>query len=270
MTARTAKARFTKRYQDPTACHTALANYHWLASLGEPLRLPRLLSVGLRHHQFELIRGRVVTPDDLVVLARHLGDVHGTAYVKALHPARLDTPYSTDNGHHLPDFLTPRLAVLHQRLHSGAVLEPRLDVAHATALLRRTATAPAALYKDANPRNFLITPDGPITLDFDDLTLAPFGYDLAKLIVTLAMTYGHISCSEIERALTAYNEGANDHRPRLGRVTWPDLMTWTEVHHILTSAYLGQGSYHHSWHTLRPKALVAVSDREATSSLLAE
>ena len=39
-------------------------------------------------------------------------------------------------------------------------------------------------------RNVLVTPSGPALVDFDDLTLAPFGYDLAKLVVSTAMTFG--------------------------------------------------------------------------------
>jgi len=55
----------------------------------------------------------------------------------------------------------------------------------------------------------LITPDGlPVTIDFDDLTLAPFGYDLAKLVVTLAMTYGELPGEQIAAALFAYNTDA--------------------------------------------------------------
>ncbi|MGH8895836.1 MAG: phosphotransferase [Egibacteraceae bacterium] len=250
MTTEPSATRYTKHYQDASACRTALANYHWLASLGGPLRLPRLLSAGQRLLHFEFVHGRTAVPDDLRDLAGHLGNLHGAAYVDQLHRARLDTPYTTADGHHIPDFLTPRVQVLRQRLDSDAVAQPRLDTAQATALLRQAAAGPAALYKDANPRNFLITPNGPVTLDVDDLTLAPFGYDLAKLIVTLAMTHGRFSWRSVGYALAAYNAAANRHRPGLGHVTWPDLMAWTEIHHILTSPYLGAGGYQHSWHTL--------------------
>ncbi|MGH8883767.1 MAG: phosphotransferase [Egibacteraceae bacterium] len=256
MSAQSNTARFAKRYRDAAACRTALANYHWLTGIGEPLRLPRLLSADAGHLDFEFVHGRAAVPDDLVALAGHLGDVHSAAHVKELHRARLDTPYATGGGHYIPDFLTPRLQVLPRRLRSGTVPEPWLDVEQAIRLLRQAAAGPAALYKDANPRNFLITANGPIALDIDvdDLTLAPFGYDLAKLIVTLAMTHGPISAQVIEHSLAAYNAAANRQKPGLGHVTWSDLMAWTEIHHILTSPYLGAGGYQHSWHTLRPDA----------------
>ena len=64
----------------------------------------------------------------------------------------------------------------------GTVLGARLTGFARAQRLIVAADGPAAFYKDANPRNFLITPAGhPVTIDFDDLTLAPFGYDLAKL-----------------------------------------------------------------------------------------
>jgi hypothetical protein len=54
------------------------------------------------------------------------------------------------------------------------------------------------------PATSLSPPDGtPVTIDFDDLTLVPFCYDLAKLIVTLAMTHGPIPCATITEALRA-------------------------------------------------------------------
>lgn len=37
-------------------------------------------------------------------------------------------------------------------------------------------------------------------VDFDALMLAPVGDDLAKLLVTTAMTYGHLLCVELQLA----------------------------------------------------------------------
>lgn len=46
-----------------------------------------------------------------------------------------------------------------------------------------------------------ITPDrGPVVVDFDALMLAPVGDDLAKLLVTTAMTYGHLLGVELQLA----------------------------------------------------------------------
>jgi len=244
--------RFTKRYRDAATCRTALANHRWLATLGASVRLPRLLAVAPCELAFEHVAGRHATPADLVALARTLGDLHGAAHATALRHARLDRAYPTDAGHLIPDFVHTRLPILRDRLASGLVAAPRLDLTQATQLLRAAARSPAALYKDANPRNFLLTADGPIIVDADDLTLAPFGYDLAKLVVTLAMTHGPLSTAAIHQALDAYNQAACRHHRSLGRVGLPTLLAWAEIHHILTSPYLGRDGYRHGWHTLRP------------------
>ncbi len=97
----------------------------------------------------------------------------------------------------------------------------------------------------------MITPAGPVTVDFDDLTLAPFGYDLAKLVVSLSMTYGALGSARITAALDAYNT-ATRHLPGVMPVTREQLMAWAEIHHILTSRYLGRAGYRHSWHAVRP------------------
>ncbi len=261
MTARAPAARrFIKPYSQPAACHTAAANYHWLASLGSILRLPRLLASGPCQLAFEYVHGRPAAPGDLVSLAAHLGDLHGIAHVKALHRARLDTLYVTETGHPIPDFLTPRLRVLRQRLTDHVVPEPQLDLQPAIRLLEQATAGPAAIYKDANPRNFLLTSHGPVMVDVDDLTLAPLGYDLAKLVVTLAMTHGPIPRDDIHRALGAYNRVVRRHDHGLGLVTWTWLLAWAEIHHILTSPYLGRHGYRYGWHTLRP-AILTSADR---------
>lgn len=244
---------FIKRYPDPDAASRAAANHRWLAGLGGPLRLPRLQSVKGCVLQMDWVPGRHAHPDDLLSLAGHLGDVHGWLHTRALHAARLDDPRRDAPGHRLPDFLTGRLPTLRSRLHDGvpgALFTP--DAAER--LLRAATTGPACLYKDTNPRNVLLTPEGPIHVDLDDVTLAPFGYDLAKLVVTLAMTHGAPPRGAISAALAAYNGAADRHRPGLGRVTLAALLGWAEVHHTLTWRYLGRNGYRYGWHTLRPAA----------------
>ncbi len=117
--------------------------------------------------------------------------------------------------------------------------------AHGAATARPRSTRTPTRGTSSSPRT------GPVTIDFDDLTLAPFGYDLAKLIVTLAMTYGPLPAARIAAALGAYN-AATRHCRRLIPVTWEELMDWAEIHHILTSRYLGRAGYPHGWHEVRP------------------
>ena len=188
------------------------------------------------------------------MLAAHLGDVHGSAYVAELHQAGLNQPYrAACAGRCCRPSRTGASIAVARELRAGHVPGNGLmSVARAQRLLAG-ADGPAAFYKDANPRNFLITPDGlPVTIDFDDLTLAPFGYDLAKLIVTLAMTYGALPGEQIAAALSAYNTAAARQCAALPGVTWAELMNWAEIHHILTSRYAADGRYPRRWHEVRP------------------
>lgn len=251
MSTRTTPQKFTKHYPNTDACRAALANYRWLTELRTPLRSPRLLGTGPRHLEFEFVTGRPAHPADVASLARHLGDVHGCAFVTTLHNARLDEPLATANGHHIPDFLTHRVQALRRRLERRMVPEPTFDPDQAVALLYHTSRGPAAIYKDSNPRNFLLTAVGTVTVDFDDVSLAPFGYDLAKLIVTVAMTHGTLSRDAAQRALSAYNAAARHHCPALCPIGMTELRDWAEIHHVLTSGYLGKHGYRYSWHTLR-------------------
>lgn len=249
--AATAPATHLKRYRDGARRQRAEQNYRWLASLDGPMRLPWLLAAEGQHLVFEHVSGGHAQPSDLVGLASHLGAVHASAHAAELHRARLSEPFRTSSGHQIPGFLGPRLAAVARELGSGFVPGPTFTADQAERLLRGACGGPAAFYKDANPRNFLITPAEPVTVDFDELTLAPFGYDLAKLVVTLAMTHGPLPARQITSAIDAYNTAASRHRPGTGTLTWETLMSFAEIHHILTARFLGQAGYRHTWDTLR-------------------
>jgi Ser/Thr protein kinase RdoA (MazF antagonist) len=241
-----------KRYPNPAARNRAHANYRWLAALGSPIHLPRLVPVGDQDClAFEQVEGRHAGSADLPTLAGHLGDIHGAAYARELRHARLGQPHHTQVGHVLPSFPDGRLRAVARELRASTVPGARLTVDRAQRLIAG-ADGPAAFYKDANPRNFLIAPTGnTVTIDFDDLTLAPFGYDFAKLIVTLAMTHGSIPAQGIATALSAYNAATARHWPGLPGVTWDELMNWAEIHHILTSRYAADGRYPYRWDQAR-------------------
>jgi Ser/Thr protein kinase RdoA (MazF antagonist) len=243
---------YVKQYASAPARNRAEANYRWLIRLQGPAYLPELRYSGERELRFQHIEGRHALPADLTMLAAHLGHVHGSIHAAELRRAQLPRPYSAAGGQLLPAFPAGRLAAVERELAAGHVPGARLTVSQARRLIA-SADGPPAFYKDANPRNFLITPDGtPVTIDFDDLTLAPFGYDLAKLIVTLAMTHGPIPAAAITEALSAYNLAANSHCPALPHVTWNELMGWAEIHHILTARYAGNGRYPFPWDQARP------------------
>jgi Ser/Thr protein kinase RdoA (MazF antagonist) len=244
---------YLKHYPDQAARLRALGNYVWLAGMKPHVRLPRLMPISEREHlRFEYVEGRHALPEDLRALAAYLGGMHGAAFDRELHRARLRRPYTTGAGHTLPDFPGRRMDAVVRELRAGRVLGTRLT-AHEAQRLITSAVGPATFYKDANPRNFIVTPVGdPVTIDFDDLTLAPFGYDLAKLVVTLAMTHGHIPAADIAAALGAYNTAAARHRQALPSVTWEELMSWAEIHHILTTRYAADGRYRYRWDQTRP------------------
>jgi Ser/Thr protein kinase RdoA (MazF antagonist) len=175
----------------------------------------------------ELLTGHHPRPADLPVVAAALGTLHRIAYERHLHHAHLDRPFRV-GGLLINDFVTPRRAALAR--------EP----APCTGL-------PAVIYKDTNVRNILLTEQGVALVDFDDLTLAPFGYDLAKLIVSTAMTHGKPAPSLVADAQAAYNTRVGANACTVNR-----LRHFAELHGSLTSPYLHRNGYRHPWPTVRP------------------
>jgi aminoglycoside/choline kinase family phosphotransferase len=96
-------------------------------------------------------------------------------------------------------------------------------------------------------RNILLTDHGVALVDFDDLTLAPFGYDLAKLIVSTGMTYGQLAPSLVADTLTAYNTRVGANACTINR-----LHRYAELHGSLTAPYLHRNGYRYPWPTVRP------------------
>ncbi|WP_210966105.1 phosphotransferase [Streptomyces sp. B15] len=235
---------FTKHYRTADAMRRAQAHHSWLDRLGLPV--PALIACRPRSLELSHIPGRHVAPNDVPASARLLGAAHTAAYRACLHRARLGAPFHLPGIGALEAFTTSRIDRVRQHLEQGSVPAPAFTAKEAAQVLSSAADEPAAFYKDANLRNFLVTQTGIVVIDFDDLTLAPFGYDLAKLILTTAMTYGPLPPRLTTTALDAYNQATEI-------PCTPDrLRDWLEIHHILTSPYLGRNGYTHSWHTLRP------------------
>lgn len=223
---------FVKTYPSPAQAQAAADNLAWLSTLDSGVRLPQWWSVTNRQLYLEELPGRQPAPDDLPAVADALGRLHDAAHARHLHAAVLDAPFST-GGITIADFVTVRRASL-----------ARQPVPH--------HTLPVALYKDTNIRNVLITGAGVALVDFDDLTLAPFGYDVAKLVVTTAMTHG--VAGDVQATLAAYNA-------RVGPNACPParLHAYAELHHTLTSRYLGRHGYQHAWPQVRPWSAPATS-----------
>ncbi|MEU1819945.1 phosphotransferase [Streptomyces abikoensis] len=237
-------AHFTKYYGAPGQAIGAARHYGWLAAHAQPLQQPALITAGPASLTFERIEGRHAEPQDLPRIASMLGDAHGAAWTSDLHQASLATPHACrDDTWSLNGYVSCREAALRKRLEQGHLPDASiLDVL--LTLVEETAQGPAAFYKDSNPRNFLITASGTVfTIDTDDLTLAPFGYDLAKLITTLIMTYGSIEPPSIDQALDRYNEAAARHDARLGTTDLQHLHAFVTLHIHLTAPYAGRNGY---------------------------
>ncbi|GAB3146938.1 hypothetical protein GCM10027290_29440 [Micromonospora sonneratiae] len=232
---------FIKWYDDPQRCSTAAAHHDWLIGLKSEVRLPHLLTRTSRHLAFERLPGRTPKVADLPRVASTLGRLHDAAYRRELHSARLDQPHTTSTGLLLPSFTEPRREALHRAARVTGV-----DLAALDAVLDRTGR-PAAFYKDPNVRNYLVEGKSVAVVDFDTLTLAPFGYDLAGLLVTASMTYGRLNHRTLTDCMDAYEFAI---APNLCDLD--ELRQYAELHHLLTLRYLGTNGYRHPWPTVLP------------------
>ncbi|MFF1676136.1 phosphotransferase [Streptomyces sp. NPDC058256] len=240
-------AYFTKNYRDPSQVAAAARHYYWLAAHAQPFRQPSLTVVGPTSLTFERIEGRCAEPGDLPRLAGLLGEAHGAAWVSDLHRTSVDMAHSFRDGTLFGDYYRPREVALRKRLRFGYL--PNKVALHAMlTLLGKTAEGPAAFYKDSNPRNFVIADDGAVFIvDTDDLTLAPFAYDLAKLIATLIMTHGPLHDGAADGALATYNQAAARYDARLGTTDRERLDGFLVLHSVLTAPYIGCHGYRYGW-----------------------
>jgi Phosphotransferase enzyme family len=224
---------YTKHYRDPHRAAAARTHLEWLRTLDSGVRLPELLAARDTSLRFEHLGERHPELADLPAVAEALGRLNAAAY-HHLPGARLDRPYRVSHILTLPDFVT-------RRRHAITGILPGL-----------LPSLPVAIYKDANIRNALMTGTGVALIDFDDLTLAPFGYDLAKLIVSAAMTIGRLPAGIIDNTLTAYNRAAFDASRPAAACTSELLRVYAEIHCHLTTPYLGRNGYRHDWAQVSP------------------
>nr|WP_255357210.1 phosphotransferase [Sciscionella sp. SE31] len=180
------------------------------------------------------------------LVARTLGRLHRAARDRGLRCVDANQPFPLGTGRTLAGFAEPRRGRL---LVALSTVRSPLSVQLVDAWLERASVLPTALYKDANPRNVILSRSyGPVLIDFDTLTLAPVGYDLAKLVVTTSMTFGALSQEHILMALHAYTKGLGV-EPEVCPLE--HLQIWAEFHHLLTSPWLGE-HYCFDWTEVRP------------------
>ncbi|MFJ9609602.1 FtsX-like permease family protein [Kitasatospora sp. NPDC101176] len=226
---------FTKTYDHPLLQQRSLAHQRWIAGVNPDVRTPQVVEQRPGEIVYEHLDGCHVGPADLVVVADLLGHQHTSAYLSVLKDARPDTAF-TSGGTTIDGFVDGRRERLRRLLASGSVPGPALTPEAAAGWLQRAADMPAAFYKDANPRNFLVTDTAVAVIDFDSLTLAPFGYDLAKLVVSTTMTSGPLVQHTVQQALDTYNDHPRS-RGLPGR-SRREFAAWCEFHHALTAQKL--------------------------------
>jgi Ser/Thr protein kinase RdoA (MazF antagonist) len=232
---------FVKRYPSPQRAQTALANYTWLSSLDSGVTFPKLVSATESRLVFNTVNGDTPGPVHLPQLANAVGHLHRAAAPRLASSSADPKQQAFLSG--IKDFPESRREALR---HSGGKSE--LCSETISQILPFAASQPCTFYKDSNLRNFILTGDAVVVVvDFDDLTLAPYGYDLAKLIVSSAMTHGQLTVLAISETLSAYNAAVGWEACTLRR-----LALWAELNWLLTAKYLGRNGYTHPWPQLRP------------------
>lgn len=240
------RAPFIKKYKTPERAAGAVRHYRWINDHAQPLRQPALHEIGATSLTFERVEGRSVHPSDLPRMAELLGHAHGAAWRSDLQSASLGTPHRFQDDTPFDDYLGPRQIALRQR-HKQGHLPNTMALDAMLALLKDTAQGPFTFYKDSNPRNFIITAaEDIVTVDTDDLSLAPMGYDLAKLIATLHLTYGPLTDQAVNAALSAYNAATGCYGARLGATDRSRLDDFLALHAVLTAPYVGRNGYRYS------------------------
>jgi hypothetical protein len=227
-----------KRYASREALVAAADHVHWMKRTG--LRVCDVTATDTDRLELELawVDGTSVAgDDDLVAIAVQLGQWHRRLATRELRKQTINASHRS-HGVSLCGFIGPRRRIL-ERLLPEAADHRQLANAVSSAMERSKVT----VYKDANVRNVVMTAGGPCHVDPDQLGLAPGGYDLAKLLVSSAMTTGQRP--GVEAALRAYN-GA------FGAIACDqaDMAIWLELHDLLTARYVGR-HYAHRWRDVR-------------------
>jgi Phosphotransferase enzyme family len=233
---------WTKTYPTAQAAAEAVTHYEWIRDVGQ-LPLPNLLRRDDRKLIFTRVHGRHVTPSDLPNVARVLARFHTAAH-QHLGGIRAGEIHHARNGVTIEAFSHHREQRLLDLLTGPAPPDTWLTPSQVEAWMGHAARLPATVYKDANVRNFLLTGAHTVAVDFDTLTLAPPGYDAAKLIVSAAMTYGPLSPAFIDEVRASYNMVL--HAAHLPICTSEEFTAWTEINHVLTSRFQGLNGYRHS------------------------
>jgi aminoglycoside phosphotransferase (APT) family kinase protein len=233
---------YVKRYDSLRALREAARNYSVFARLS-PEHIPRLIKVD--HAQCAMVMeyihgGPVRSPRNLLDATILLGQ---------LHSRWLRCPYTIWEK---ASFAAPRRNKVQSALwqESPDRTNPLLDM-DLDELWLAAERSSCCLYKDFNTTNVIINATSLTLIDFDVLTIAPIGYDLAKLMLSFAISGYGFGPGLLETARRRYIAEL----PQWCRatVTPNSLLIWIEVHWLLTSPYVGKNGYTCRWPDLRPR-----------------
>ncbi len=240
---------FQKHYVSVDRWAAALSHHALLTEL-DVIHLPALLDADLGSLTISwqhIPSARPLAEQDLPRVAHEMGRLHTAARRILSDPGRKPP--------RIAGWAAPRASRLRTLLHRGLAPGASLDADHVDNALVIGEIEPACLYKDSNVRNYLVTHDDVlVTVDVDDLTLAPPGYDLAKLLLSWALTTGDLTAPLLSQCQTAYNEAVDlTVNPGVNRrqCSLSQLLLWLEVNYVLTAPYLGRNGYEHSWPSQR-------------------
>ena len=232
-----------KDYVSDDHLRRSIVHHAWVVETDLAVPALRHVDVIGRRLAFERLPGRhAVASDDLALVAADLGRWHARLARRELVNVEADASLPIDGGE-LHGFLAVRAEPLSGANAPGAIVTPA-DIPTLAAL---AAGATTGVYKDVNVRNVLL--DGGVVrhVDVDDVTLAPAGYDLGKLLLSWAMTHGRRPA--IEDVLDCYNTAAGQEL-----CDREHLAVWLELHYVLTYRYRAAGHYAHGWPSLRTVA----------------
>jgi hypothetical protein len=222
-----------------------------LTRLRAPVPAIAEVDEGAGRVRFERIEGTHPGSDaELHLAARALGKLHRRAIAVA---GEVDGDVAS-----LEPFWPRRAQVLPQRIASTA--QALLSVDDIEQLYQLSVALPLALYKDNNCRNVLLGDGDAVWLvDFDDLTLAPVGYDLAKLVVSVAMTQA--GRPDLDGLTETYADALR--APVDLDFLTASVLAWCAMHDVLTARYIGRNGYRARW----PQVMTG-ADRAATRDAL--
>ncbi|MCF2434358.1 hypothetical protein LV779_03015 [Streptomyces thinghirensis] len=188
-------------------------------------------------------------PEDLPRVARTCSATPAVPPGRATCTPRRWTPRTTSRGRLLLSTTTsvPGRS-LYDAATSRATCRTRRPCTRCSACCRRPprARAPSTRTAILGTSSSTSTQDI-VAVDTDDLSLAPMGYDLAKLVAALHLTYGPLTDQAVTYRPARVQRGSPTYDARLGTTDRGQLDSFLGLHAVLTAPSRGgRNGYHYS------------------------